>query len=74
MGAVQTATFIAIQATTDAKDKAPALSGIWLTTGVGVILGMTAASAVTIEIMGSKLASGLQELGYQESLISEVSQ
>ncbi|KAH8175964.1 major facilitator superfamily protein [Sarocladium implicatum] len=74
MGAVQTATFIAIQATTDPKDKAPALSGIWLTGGVGIILGMTGSSAVTIEIMGSKLASSLTSLGYQESLVKQIVQ
>jgi hypothetical protein len=72
-GAVQTGVFVAVQAATDPAHKAAALGGIWLTGTVGSIIGMTAVSAATMQIMGRTLASVLSSQELAKGAIEKVS-
>lgn len=69
---MQTGVFVAVQAATDPAHKAAALSGIWLTGTVGAIIGMTAVSAATMQIMARNLAVTLRNSGMAESIIEKV--
>ncbi|KAL2205638.1 MFS general substrate transporter [Sarocladium strictum] len=71
-GAVQTGVFVAVQAATDPAHKAAALGGIWLTGTVGSIIGMTAVSAATMQIMGRTLASALGSQGLAKGAIEKI--
>ncbi|KAH7029823.1 major facilitator superfamily domain-containing protein [Microdochium trichocladiopsis] len=71
-GMVQTATFVAIQATIDPAHKAAAMSGIFLVVTVGVIMGMAGVSAVTLQTMAGRLAALLRLRGIDEVAVSKI--
>ncbi|KAK0391700.1 hypothetical protein NLU13_1199 [Sarocladium strictum] len=71
-GAVQTGVFVAVQAATDPAYKAAALGGIWLSVMVGSVIGMTAVSAATMQIMAWTLSSTLQERGVAQNVIAKI--
>lgn len=72
MGMVMSGIFVAVQAASGPENKAPALGGIWLTTSIGAMIGMTAVSAVTIETMKSALEVRLVEMGLAETTRNQV--
>ncbi|KAI1779830.1 MFS general substrate transporter [Hypoxylon cercidicola] len=57
------AVFVALQAAIDPKDKAAAISGLYLSTPIGSILGMAACNAAMQAVMPVDLASRLHDLG-----------
>lgn len=59
------AVFIALQAAIDPKDKAVAISGLFLSSPIGSILGMAAGNAMMQAIMPVDLASRLRNLGIE---------
>lgn len=57
------AVFVALQAAIDPKDKATAISGLYLSIPIGSILGMAACNAVMQAVTPVDLASRLRDLG-----------
>lgn len=66
------AVFVALQAAIDPKDKATAISGLYLSIPIGSILGMAACNAVMQAITPVDLASRLSGLGINGSEAEQV--
>lgn len=72
MGMVQSAVFISVQAAVNPANKAAATSGMWLSTSVGMILGLACISAVVTETMKWDLDAALQASGMGEAARQKV--
>lgn len=72
MGITQTAIFTAIQASVDHRKKAPAIAGMYLTSQLGMILGLAIVSAVVMETVRWKLDKLLILLDISEAVRAEV--
>ncbi|KAI6093636.1 MFS general substrate transporter [Hypoxylon rubiginosum] len=66
------AVFVALQAAIDPKDKATAISGLYLSIPIGSILGMAACNAVMQAITPVDLASRLSGLGINGSEAEQI--
>ena len=64
--------FVSLQASIDPVHIAPAVSTLYLTTGVGSIVGLACMSAVTQEVLRSTLHVRLVELGLSPAEQQEV--
>ncbi|KEZ40197.1 Major facilitator superfamily transporter [Scedosporium apiospermum] len=72
MGITQTAIFTAIQASVDHRKKAPAIAGMYLTSQLGMILGLAIVSAVVMETVRWKLDKLLISLDISEAVRAEI--
>ncbi|KAH6685877.1 major facilitator superfamily transporter [Plectosphaerella plurivora] len=66
MGVVQSAVFISVQASVHPSNKAAATSGMWLSTSIGMILGLATISSVVTETMKWDLNATLRASGLDE--------
>ncbi|KAI1761365.1 MFS general substrate transporter [Hypoxylon sp. FL1150] len=66
------AVVVALQAAIDPKDKAAAISGLYLSIPVGSVLGMAACNAVMQAVTPVDLASRLRDLGINGSEAEEI--
>jgi predicted MFS family arabinose efflux permease len=73
MGVVQSAVFISVQASVHPANKAAATSGMWLSTSIGMILGLACISAVVTETMKWDLNAALRASGLDEIARRKVS-
>ncbi|KAI0175846.1 MFS general substrate transporter [Hypoxylon sp. FL1284] len=71
-GMALNAVFVALQAAIDPKDKAAAISGLYLSIPIGSVLGMAACNAVMQAVMPVDLASKLRELGINGTEAEEI--
>ncbi|PKS08550.1 hypothetical protein jhhlp_004936 [Lomentospora prolificans] len=72
MGITQTAVFTSIQASVDRKRRAPAIAGMYLTSQLGMILGLAVVSAVVMETVRWKLDQLLILLDIAEAARAEI--
>ncbi|KAM5341171.1 hypothetical protein ACJ41O_015280 [Fusarium nematophilum] len=71
-GIAHSAAFIALQASIDKKDKAAGASGLFMTSTLGVIVGMAATSAIIQGILRHEVQLNLAHLGMSQPGIDEV--
>jgi hypothetical protein len=65
--------FIAIQRSIDPKDKAPGISGFFLSTQVGTVIGNAVVSAAMVGGLKQSLRASLIALGISPPQVNEVS-
>lgn len=68
MGVVQSTVFISVQAAVNPANKAAATSGMYLSSSVGMILGLACVSAVVTETMKWDLNAALLASGVEEAV------
>jgi hypothetical protein len=66
--------FIAIQTSIDPKDKAPGISGFFLATQVGTVIGTAAVSALMVGGLQQSLRARLIARGLSQPELNEASQ
>ncbi|KAI0520684.1 major facilitator superfamily transporter [Xylaria bambusicola] len=71
-GIIQSAVFIAIQTSIDPKDKAPGISGFFLATQVGTVIGTSAVSALMIGGLQQSLRARLIAQGLSQPELNEI--
>lgn len=71
-GIIQSAVFIAIQASIDPENKAAGISGFFLATQIGTVIGMAAVSALMIGGLRQTLAARLIAQGVATNEMSEI--
>ncbi|KAK9424893.1 putative Major facilitator superfamily (MFS) profile domain-containing protein [Seiridium unicorne] len=71
-GIIQSAVFVAIQAAIDPVDKAASISGFFLATQVGTVVGTAAVSALMIGGLKETLKARLLSQGLEQTGIDEV--
>ncbi|KAI3325331.1 MFS general substrate transporter [Xylariaceae sp. AK1471] len=71
-GIIQSAVFIAIQASIDPADKAAGISGFFLATQIGTVLGMAAVSALMIGGLQQTLRARLIAEGVEQFALDEI--
>lgn len=71
-GIIQSTIFIAVQAAIDPKDKATVISGFFLATQIGMVLGMAAVSALMMAGLQQTLRPRLIAEGVSKLKIDKV--